>query len=113
MRLFEGTEFDRPPRCERCDELESECTCPEPEFEYTPPAKQIARIGVEKRKRGKSVTVIRDLIDEADHLPNLLTKLKDAIGVGGTVKDGTIELQGSHIERIKNELQSIGYRTKV
>ena len=112
MRLFEGTEFDRPPRCETCEELEEECVCPPPAFEYTPPSKQTARLGVEKRKRGKTVTVIRDLIDEEDHLANLLTTLKNHCGAGGTTKDGLIEIQGDHLERVRKQLQSLGYKTK-
>ena len=28
MRLFEGTEFDRPLRCEQCGELDEKCVCP-------------------------------------------------------------------------------------
>ncbi len=29
--LLAGTIYDRPPRCERCDQPESDCTCPPPE----------------------------------------------------------------------------------
>ena len=112
MRLFEGTEFDRPPRCEVCGELECECVCPPPEFQYTPSQKQIARLGVEKRKKGKLVTVIRDLLDEENHLPNLLTTLKDHCGAGGTVKEGLVEIQGDHTERVREKLKSLGYRVK-
>ena len=112
MRLFEGTEFDRPPRCERCDELEEDCTCPPPAVVLKAPAKQIARIGLEKRKRGKLMTVVRDLVDEHDHLPNLLTTLKNHCGAGGAVKDGTIEIQGDQRDRVREKLQSLSYRTK-
>lgn len=112
MRLFEGTEFDRPLRCEVCEELDEDCTCPPPQVELTPPRKQIARLGVEKRKRGKMMTVIRDLIDEHDHLPELLTTLKNHCGAGGALKDGIIEIQGDQIDRVREKLTSLGYRTK-
>lgn len=112
MRLFEGTKFDRLPRCEVCNELESECSCPPPEFEYTPPGKQTARLGVEKRKKGKMVTVLRDLVDEEEHLSNLLTQLKNHCGAGGAVKEGIIEIQGDQADRVREKLKSLGYRVK-
>lgn len=112
MRLFEGTEFDRPLRCEACGELDEDCTCPTPEPELTPPAKQIARLGVEKRKRGKLMTVVRDLVDEHEHLSKLLTILKNHCGAGGSLQDGLLEIQGDQLERVREKLQSLGYRTK-
>ncbi len=112
MRLFEGTEFDRPPRCERCEELEEDCICPPEKPVLTPPSKQTARVGVEKRKRGKLMTVIRDLIDEHDHLPELLTILKNHCGAGGAFKDGIVEIQGDQRERVREKLKSLGYRVK-
>lgn len=115
MRLFEGTQFDRPPHCERCDELETDCKCPplvpEPE-PRTPPEKQTAKLSKEKRKRGKVVTIIAALLDEGDALQRLLTKLKTSCGAGGTLKEGSIEIQGDHLERVRTELTSLGYRVK-
>lgn len=112
MRLFEGTPFDRPPRCERCDELEDDCRCePEPPRRI-PPEKQTARIGVEKRKRGKVVTVIRGLPEEGNDLPELLTRLKSTCGAGGTLKEGVLEIQGDQHESIRKELSNIGYKVK-
>ena len=112
MRLFEGTQFDRPPRCERCEELEDDCRCePEPE-PRTPAEKQTARLSKQKRKRGKVVTVIDGLLDEADALSELLTKLKTACGAGGTIKDAVLEIQGDHLDRIRDELKKLGYRVK-
>lgn len=112
MRLFEGTEFDRPPRCDHCDELEAECTCPPPEPVRIPPEKQTARLGKEKRKRGKVVTVVRGLPVEGNDLPGLLTDLKNHCGAGGTLKEDEIEIQGDHVDRIRERLAAIGYRTK-
>lgn len=112
MRLFEGTEFDRPPRCETCDELEEECVCPPPEIPRTPPEKQTAKLSIEKRKKGKAVTVIRGLLDEGDALPELLTALKSQCGAGGTLTDGNLEIQGRQLDRVREVLQSLGYKTK-
>ncbi len=100
MRLFEGTQFDRPPVCHECGQLEQECTCPPAPAVVTPPEKQQARVQLEKRKKGKSVTVIRGLDPDRQHLQDLLTYLKDQCGAGGTIQDDAIEIQGKHLERV-------------
>ena len=114
MRLFEGTQFDRPPVCDRCELLESECKCPPPEPEPTAPQKLTARLSVQKRKRGKIVTVISGLNEghPGNHLGDLLTKLKNACGAGGTIQEDTIEIQGDHLERVKKLLAEIGYKIR-
>jgi translation initiation factor 1 len=112
MRLFEGTEFDVPPRCERCGELEEDCKClPEPPTRI-PPEKQTARLAVEKRKKGKLVTVIRGLTAEGNDLPGLLKQLKNQCGAGGTLKEEILEIQGNHLERLRDALKEIGFRVK-
>ena len=112
MRLFEGTPFDRPPRCDRCGKLEDECTCPPPPKEWTPPQKQTARLSVEKRKKGKIVTVVRGLSPEESDLADLLTHLKNACGAGGALKEDALEIQGKQLERVRQHLETIGYRVK-
>jgi len=115
MRLFEGTEFYQPPHCEKCGQLENRCTCPTPEPQQVSPKKQTAQIRVEKRKKGKVVTVVRGLADgnPGRHLAELLTKLKNACGAGGTIQGQTIEIQGDHQLRIENLLKEIGYRVRI
>ena len=112
MRLFEGTQWDRPPSCERCGELEEDCRCPPPPKVFAAPEKQTARLAVEKRKKGKVVTVIRGLPAEENDLPALLGQLKTACGAGGTVKDDLLEIQGSHLERVRDLLAGLGYRVR-
>jgi len=111
MRLFEGTQFDIPPKCDRCGLLERDCKCPPLARPPLPPAQQTARVAVEKRKRGKIATVVRGLA-EGDYLNELLTSLKTACGAGGTVKDGEIEIQGDHLPRVQQLLRDQGYRVK-
>jgi translation initiation factor 1 len=111
MRLFAGTPFDIPPKCERCGALESECQCT-PLPNYLPPGKQTAKLRVEKRPRGKVVTVVAGLPAASNDLPALLTTLKNACGAGGALKDGQLEIQGDHVALIRNALETIGYRTK-
>jgi translation initiation factor 1 len=114
MRLFEGTQWDRPPTCERCGELESDCQCPPlpVEKELTDPAKQTAKLSIEKRKKGKLVTVIRGLPADENDLPDLLSQLKNACGAGGAIKDEHFEIQGSHLDRVRELLAKIGFKVR-
>ena len=115
MRLFEGTEWDRPPRCDRCNELEQDCQCPPapaPPPTYRDPATQTAHLAVEKRKRGKKVVVISGLPPTENDLPALLAKIKSQCGVGGTVKDDTLEIQGNQLDRVRDLLTDIGFRCR-
>jgi len=98
-RLFAGTPWDRPPTCERCGKLESECSCPPPVVDPVrlAPETQIARLRLEKRAKGKVVTVVANLDPDGNDLPALAAQLKAKCGAGGTVKDGLIELQGDHV----------------
>jgi len=89
--------------------LESECTCVVEPERGLPPEKQRARIRLEKRKKGKWVTTIRDLDPSGDHLPRLLTRLKQHCGSGGTLDEGTIEVQGDHVQRVMDFLRQWGY----
>ncbi len=110
MRLFEGTPFDRPLRCQRCGELDEQCTCEPEQRQWTKPEKQVASVSIEKRKRGKLVTIVRGLSAAENDLPALLSKLKTICGAGGSLKVDLLEVQGNHLDRVKEELQKIGYR---
>lgn len=108
-RLFAGTPWDIPPRCDRCGELSENCRCPPPR---TPPEKQTARIVVEKRARGKVVTVIRGLAADND-FADLLKHLKNACGAGGAIDGDTLEVQGKHAETIQRILTERGYKVRL
>ncbi len=113
-RLFAGTPWDRPPTCERCGKLESECDCPPIPVESprVSPSEQTAWLRVEKRPKGKVVTVVRNLVQDDEALRELASRLKTACGAGGTVKDGTIEIQGDRLSIAESALISLGYGTK-
>jgi translation initiation factor 1 len=78
----------------------------------TAPEKQTARLSAEKRNRGKTVTVIRGLAARENNLPDLLARLKDRCGAGGTVDGDTLEIQGNHLDRLRTLLAEFGYRVK-
>ena len=115
-RLFAGTPFDIPPTCDRCGKPEEDCLCePIPEDKsanYLPPEKQTAKVRIDKRKHKRIFTVVWGLEADANDLPELLSKLKSACGCGGSVQDSQIELQGDHLERVKQQLKDIGYKTR-
>lgn len=115
-RLFSGTKWDRPPTCERCGKLEAECTCPPPpppEPLRIPPETQVAKLLLEKRAKGKLVTVVANLDPAGNDLPALAATLKAKCGAGGTVKEGRVELQGDHLSGAEVALRSLGYKTQV
>jgi len=113
-RLFAGTPWDRPPVCDACGRPEAECSCP-PKVEEPlrlPPETQTARLAIEKRPKGKLVTIVSGLDPDGNDLADLATRLKNACGAGGTLKDGRVELQGDHRDAAERALQKIGYKTK-
>ena len=67
-----------------------------------------------KGRRGKGVTIVSDLppgLGEAG-VAELCTLLKNRCGTGGTVKDGTVEIQGDQRDRLTVELEKLGYKVK-
>jgi len=96
-------------RCARCGSYP--CRCPKPKS--LPPADQTACIRREKKgRRGKTVTVIMELKLTPEDMKALGKDLKKKCGTGGVVKDGNIEIQGDHRQKVADELQKMGYRTK-
>ena len=118
MRLFAGTPYDRPPTCDRCGRPESACQCPPFLLQKSAPPpdkkpdKKTVKLTVEKRKKGKVVTVIRGLSAREDDLTALLSKLKNQCGAGGTLDGDTLELQGNHLDRLRTLLGDEGYAVR-
>jgi translation initiation factor 1 len=66
-----------------------------------------------KGRGGKAVTLVKKLELSEGDMRELATKLKQVCGSGGTVKDGVIEIQGEHREKIAEALKKIGYKVKI
>ena len=65
-----------------------------------------------KGRGGKAVTVVRGLALDTDQLGAIGKRLRAACGAGGTVKDGVLEVQGDHAERVVELLKAEGWTVK-
>ncbi len=65
-----------------------------------------------KGRAGKGVTLVHGLALDAAALSALGKQLKISCGSGGTVKDGVIEVQGDHCERVIEILRAKGFVVK-
>ena len=72
--------------------------------------KQKLRVSVEKKGRGgKTATIITGFVGSENDLASLGKLLKIKCGVGGSVKDGLIIIQGELKQRIVDLLKNEGY----
>ena len=79
-----------------------------------PPNQQTAYLHRDSKGRGgKGVTLIKNLVLSEADMNALAKKIKQACGVGGTVKDGVIEIQGENREKIAAVLTKLGYKVKL
>jgi translation initiation factor 1 len=108
--LVYSTEAGR--MCPVCRHPVAQCHCKKAGV-AAPPSDGVVRLFFETKGRGgKGVTVVRGLgLDDAA-LASLGKKLKAACGVGGTAKDGVIELQGDHRDRVMALLKEQGRNVK-
>jgi translation initiation factor 1 len=98
--------------CPACRKPIADCIC----AKKAPPSAGgdgIVRVQRETKGRGgKAVTVVRGLTLDADALAALGKRLRSACGAGGTVKDGVLEVQGDHVERVIELLKNEGWTVK-
>ena len=97
--------------CPSCEKPVNECLCKQKE--YIPTGDGIVRVRREVKGRGgKTVSSISGIPLPDTKLREISTTLKKRCGTGGTVKSGTIEIQGDHIDTLVDELSKMGFKVK-
>jgi len=107
--LVYSTEAGR--MCPECRQPVAQCSCRSARSQ--PASDGVVRVSRETKGRaGKGVTLVKGLPLAPAELVALGKQLKAACGSGGTVKDGVIEVQGDHVERVMAALVAQGYVVK-
>ena len=109
-RLVYSTDGGR--LCSQCLRPVANCVCGKSRPAST--GDGIVRLHRETKGRGgKAVTVITGLPLADEDLKALASQLKKKCGVGGSLKDGSIEIQGDQRDTLQRELEKLGYQVKL
>jgi translation initiation factor 1 len=110
-RLVYSTDGGRINTCPTCGQPYKQCRCDQPSTSKK--SDGIVRVMRDRKGRGgKTVTVINGVMGSEAELNVLAQQLKKFCGSGGTVKDGNIEIQGDHCEKVMAKLGELGYNVK-
>jgi translation initiation factor 1 len=105
MGLVYSTDGGR--MCPQCRQPMAACICAR--RTAAPAGDGVVRVSRQSKGRGgKTVTLVRGLPFDADALAALGKRLRSACGSGGTAKDGVLEVQGDHAERVIEWLKAEG-----
>jgi len=89
--------------CPKCGLPKPACVC-----DQITKSSQRIRVTNDKKRYGKIVTLVSGF-DSTINIKKVAKELKNSLACGGTVKNGTIELQGQHSKRIKPLLEKQGF----
>jgi len=93
-----------PDICNTCGLPKELCVCEEIAREQ-----QDIKIYIEKRRYGKTVTIVEGINANDIDINDLARQLKTKCASGGTVKDNKIELQGDHKKKVQEALAELGF----
>lgn len=72
-------------------------------------ATQTLSVSTDERRYGKAMTLVEG-VESKSEASDLASELKSTLGAGGTVKEGRIEIQGDHADRVRDLLEERGYQ---
>jgi translation initiation factor 1 len=97
--------------CPNCNLALADCTCKK--SKSIPRGDGIVRLRREvKGRKGKTVTTISGILLTEKALRDLAAELKRKCNAGGSVKDGTIIIQGDHCDKLMDEIKKRGFIVK-
>lgn len=102
---------DKGRTCPACGNPVADCTCSN---DKTYAGDGVVRLQRQTKGRaGKPVVVVTGLPGTAEEIKAIAKQLKQKCGVGGTVEDGSIVIQGDKRDTIKQALEGAGYTVKL
>jgi len=110
MALVYSTEGGRV--CPKCRQAQADCRCAALAASAVLGDGKVRVRRETAGRKGKGVTVVLGLPLTAAELTETAKKLKAACGTGGTVKDGTVEIQGDHVDKVMAWLTQAGFAPK-
>ncbi len=90
--------------CPKCVIPKELCVC-----ETIAKESQLIKVYLITKKFGKKYTVIEGIDSKEIDMKELTKKLKTKLACGGTIKEGNIELQGDHKQKVKENLVQMGF----
>lgn len=97
--------------CPGCSQPLGSCQCSTLQGQYQ--GDGIAKVRREtKGRKGKGMTVVWDVPVHANELNDIAKKLKQKCGVGGSCKEGRIEIQGDNVDKVITELKVMKFKVK-
>jgi translation initiation factor 1 len=99
--------------CPECRRPVARCVCARTRVSAAPRGDGVVRVRRETQgRKGKTVTTIAGVPWSEARLLELTKELKQGCGAGGSLKDGVIEIQGDHRDRIVAALEQRGLTVK-
>jgi translation initiation factor 1 len=90
--------------CSQCGLPKDLCVC-----ETIAKESQKIIVSLEKRKFGKIETIVEGIDTKEIDLKDLARQLKNKFACGGTIKNGKVELQGDHKQKVRDFLVQMGF----